>query len=125
MDWKEFSPLSFYRNGVKVMNKKWVLISLLSIGIIVIVIVLIGLNNDRNQDSSGDRSQIITPNSAIDVGGNSEDMTEIPETLVEIAKIVESKAASIKTIELDGVGHMVSLNGASISYSWDSIPSAI
>jgi len=45
------------------------------------------------------------------VGGKSEDMTEIPETLVEIAKIDESKATSVKTVELDGMGHMVSLNG--------------
>jgi FtsP/CotA-like multicopper oxidase with cupredoxin domain len=45
------------------------------------------------------------------VGGKSEDLTEIPETLVEIIKMDESEATSIKTIELDGMGHMVSLNG--------------
>ncbi len=64
------------------MNKKWVLISLLSIGIIVIVIGLIGLNNDRNQDSSGDRSQIITPNNTIGVGSDrSVRMLPIPPLL--------------------------------------------
>jgi len=45
------------------------------------------------------------------VGGKSEDLTEIPETLVEITPIEESNATSIKTVELDGMGHMVSLNG--------------
>lgn len=45
------------------------------------------------------------------IGGKEKDLTEIPETLVEIAKIDESKATSIKTVELDGMGHMVSLNG--------------
>lgn len=45
------------------------------------------------------------------VGGKSKDLTEIPDVLVKIEAIDESKATSIKTIELDGMGHMVSLNG--------------
>ena len=45
------------------------------------------------------------------VGEKSQDTTEIPETLVNIATIDESKASFTKTIELDGMGHMVSLNG--------------
>jgi FtsP/CotA-like multicopper oxidase with cupredoxin domain len=45
------------------------------------------------------------------IGEKSEDMTEIPDTLVNITAIEASQATSIKTIELDGMGHMVSLNG--------------
>lgn len=45
------------------------------------------------------------------VGEKVEDKTEIPDTLVKIESINESEATSIKTIELDGMGHMVSLNG--------------
>ena len=79
------------------MNKKWVLISLLSIGIMIIVIGLLGLNNDRNQDSSGDRSQIITPNSTLFVGGDKEvRMLPIPMLLEdenEDAKIADFSLA--------------------------------
>lgn len=45
------------------------------------------------------------------VGSKKEDLTEIPETLVNITNIDENKATSVKTIVLDGMGHMVSLNG--------------
>lgn len=45
------------------------------------------------------------------VGGKKEDLTEIPEKLVNIETMDESAATSVKTIELDGMGHMVSLNG--------------
>ncbi len=45
------------------------------------------------------------------VGEKSDDMTEIPETLVQVENIDENKATSIRTMELDGMGHMVSLNG--------------
>ncbi len=45
------------------------------------------------------------------VGAKIDDQTEIPDSLVEITSLDENKAKSIKTIELDGMGHMVSLNG--------------
>ncbi len=45
------------------------------------------------------------------VGGEREDTTEIPESLVDVIRFDESDATSMKTIELDGMGHMVSLNG--------------
>lgn len=45
------------------------------------------------------------------VGGEREDTTEIPESLVDIMRFDENDATSVKTIELDGMGHMVSLNG--------------
>jgi FtsP/CotA-like multicopper oxidase with cupredoxin domain len=45
------------------------------------------------------------------VGEKAEDTTEIPNNLVEIVKIDQSEATAVKTIELDGMGHMVSLNG--------------
>jgi FtsP/CotA-like multicopper oxidase with cupredoxin domain len=45
------------------------------------------------------------------IGGESNDLTTIPETLAKIEPIDESVATGMKTIELDGAGHMVSLNG--------------
>jgi len=45
------------------------------------------------------------------VGKDKEDTTEIPEKLAAIEKFSEGQASSVKTIELDGMGHMVSLNG--------------
>lgn len=45
------------------------------------------------------------------VGKKIEDTTEIPETLVKVEPLDVSKVTAIKTIELDGMGHMVSLNG--------------
>ncbi len=41
----------------------------------------------------------------------SEDLTTIPDTLATIERMDESLATSVKTIELDGMGHMVTLNG--------------
>lgn len=45
------------------------------------------------------------------VGKQRTDTTEIPKTLVKIEDLDVSKVTGIKTIELDGMGHMVSLNG--------------
>lgn len=39
------------------------------------------------------------------------DHTSLPKTLSVIERMYESQATSIKTIELDGMGHMVTLNG--------------
>ncbi|WP_246798195.1 multicopper oxidase family protein [Alkalibacter rhizosphaerae] len=45
------------------------------------------------------------------IGGDREDPSTVPETLAVIEKMEESSATGIKTIELDGMGHMVTLNG--------------
>lgn len=45
------------------------------------------------------------------IGEEAEDATEIPEKLAEIEKLDEALVTGIKTIELDGMGHMVTLNG--------------
>lgn len=45
------------------------------------------------------------------VGEEASDTTEIPEKLAEIERIDETLATGLKTIEMDGMGHMVSLNG--------------
>ncbi|MGB3367784.1 MAG: multicopper oxidase domain-containing protein [Acidaminobacteraceae bacterium] len=45
------------------------------------------------------------------VGDKTEDLSEIPKILSTIEKMDESLATSVKTIELNGTGHMVTLNG--------------
>ena len=45
------------------------------------------------------------------IGDDLEDLTEIPDSLAMINKMDEDLATGIKTIVLDGMGHMVSLNG--------------
>ncbi len=45
------------------------------------------------------------------VGEDMEDHTEIPERLAVIEKMSENLATYVKTIELDGMGHMVTMNG--------------
>jgi FtsP/CotA-like multicopper oxidase with cupredoxin domain len=45
------------------------------------------------------------------VGEDLEDHTEIPETLAVIEKMDENLATYVKTIVLDGMGHMVTMNG--------------
>lgn len=45
------------------------------------------------------------------VGKESADSTEMPEKLAEIEKMDEDLATGFKTIELDGMGRMVTLNG--------------
>ena len=45
------------------------------------------------------------------VGAESVDTTEVPEKLAVIEKIDENLVTGYKTIELDGMGHMVTLNG--------------
>lgn len=45
------------------------------------------------------------------VGKDSNDSSLVPDTLSKIIKMEESDATGVKTIELDGMGHMVSLNG--------------
>lgn len=45
------------------------------------------------------------------VGVSMTDNTEIPKVLTRIERLDESQVTGIKTIELDGMGHMVTLNG--------------
>lgn len=45
------------------------------------------------------------------VGDEADDLTIIPDALAKIEKMDENLATGVKTIELDGMGHMVSLNG--------------
>lgn len=45
------------------------------------------------------------------IGDESEDSTEIRDSLAVIEKMDETLATGVKTIVLDGMGHMVSLNG--------------
>ena len=45
------------------------------------------------------------------IGDEAEDTTILPATLAKIEKMNENLATGVKTIELDGMGHMVSLNG--------------
>jgi len=45
------------------------------------------------------------------VGKDKEDTTEMPKKLTTIEKLAEEQASAVKTIELDGMGHMVTLNG--------------
>ncbi len=45
------------------------------------------------------------------IGDDSEDLTEIPDSLAVIERMDENLATGVKTIVLDGMGHMVSLNG--------------
>ena len=45
------------------------------------------------------------------VGEEAEDATEIPEKLAEIEKMDPDLVTGFKSIELDGMGHMVTLNG--------------
>ena len=45
------------------------------------------------------------------VGDEAEDFTEIPEKLAEIERMDPDLVTGFKSIELDGMGHMVTLNG--------------
>lgn len=45
------------------------------------------------------------------VGKNKDEASRVPETLSIIDKMEEIEATGVKTIELDGMGHMVTLNG--------------
>jgi len=69
---------------------------------------------DFSQYDEGDVVKLLNDNELVMtflVGDNSEDLTEIPESLAVIERMDEILATGIKTIVLDGMGHMVSLNG--------------
>ncbi|MBE0450782.1 MAG: multicopper oxidase domain-containing protein [Clostridia bacterium] len=69
---------------------------------------------DFSDYSKGDVVRLLNDNELVMtfiVGEEVEDTTEMPDTLAVIEKMDESLATNVKTIVLDGMGHMVSLNG--------------
>lgn len=69
---------------------------------------------DFDKYQEGDVVELLTDTKLVmtfRIGEAAEDLTVIPERLTEIEKIDESLVTSVKTIELDGMGHMVSING--------------
>lgn len=69
---------------------------------------------DFSKYKEGEVVELISDNALVmtfRIGGASEDITVVPERLAEIDKIDERLAIGTKTIELDGMGHMVTLNG--------------
>jgi len=62
----------------------------------------------------GDKIQLVSDNELVmtfRVEGKAPDDTVIPEVLTTIEKLDESQVSGFKTIQLDGMGHMVTLNG--------------
>ena len=69
---------------------------------------------DFSKYQEGERLQLVSDNALVmtfRIGEAAEDRTAIPDQLAEIEKMDERLALAVKTIELDGMGHMVTLNG--------------
>lgn len=69
---------------------------------------------DFSSYKEGEILELISDNALVmtfRVGGAAVDETSIPDRLAEIERIDERLALGTKTIELDGMGHMVTLNG--------------
>lgn len=69
---------------------------------------------DFSKYQEGEHLQLFSDNALVmtfRIGEAAEDRTVLPEKLAEIEKIDERLALGTKTIELDGMGHMVTLNG--------------
>ena len=69
---------------------------------------------DFSQYDKGDVVKLLNDNELVMtflIGDVSEDLTEMPDSLAVIEKMDENLATGVKTIILDGMGHMVSLNG--------------
>lgn len=69
---------------------------------------------DFSKYDKGDRLQLLSDKEQVmdfHVGDKTPDYTVIPEVLSTIEKHDESQATGVKTIQLDGMGHMVTLNG--------------
>lgn len=69
---------------------------------------------DFAEYAKGDTIQLRSRNKLVmsfTVGEEKEDLTVIPEKLATIEKYKEEEVSAVKTIELDGMGHMVTLNG--------------
>ncbi len=72
--------------------------------------IIIDFSNYREND----KITLITSNDSVmtfNIKEKSVDNTDLPETLSFIERLDESQATGIKTIELDGMGRMVTLNG--------------
>lgn len=72
-----------------------------------IIVDFSGYNEGERIELRSDGELVMT----FRIGADKEDATEIPEKLATIEKFSEEEASSVKTIEMDGMGHMVSLNG--------------
>lgn len=69
---------------------------------------------DFSKYDKGDIVKLLNDNELVMtflIGDDSEELTEIPDSLAVIEKIDKNLATGVKTIVLDGMGHMVSLNG--------------
>lgn len=69
---------------------------------------------DFSKYDEGDNIQLVSDNDQVmtfHVGGKTPDATVIPEVLSTIEKLDENQVTGVKTIQLDGMGHMVTLNG--------------
>lgn len=69
---------------------------------------------DFSKYSKGDEVKLLHDNKLVmtfKVGEQTEDLTEIPENLAVIEKLDSNQASKTKRIILDGMGHMVSING--------------
>lgn len=69
---------------------------------------------DFSKYDEGDRLRLVSDKEQVmtfHVGDKTPDDTVIPEVLSTIEKLDESQATGVKTIQLDGMGHMVTLNG--------------
>ena len=69
---------------------------------------------DFSKYDEGEVVELISDNALVmtfRIGGASEDITVVPKRLADIERLDERLAIGTKSIELDGMGHMVTLNG--------------
>ena len=69
---------------------------------------------DFSKYDEGEKIELISDDELImtfNVGAKKDDDSVIPEVLTSIEKLNENQVSGVKTIELDGMGHMVTLNG--------------
>lgn len=69
---------------------------------------------DFSKYDEGEKIQLISDSELVmtfNVGSKITDNSIIPEVLSAIEKLDENQVTGVKTIELDGMGHMVTLNG--------------
>jgi FtsP/CotA-like multicopper oxidase with cupredoxin domain len=69
---------------------------------------------DFSKYEEGEKINMLSGNELVmtfDVGGKTSDHTVIPEVLSTIERLDENQAIGVKYMELDGMGHMVTLNG--------------
>jgi blue copper oxidase len=69
---------------------------------------------DFSKYNQGDIIKLMSDNDLVmtfNVGEETNDETSVPDVLTSIERLDEDQVSAIKTIELDGMGHMVTLNG--------------